>query len=1052
MAERLTLEDFGIQTPQNPGEQGLTLEDFSSAYPVASAVSRVVTPIAQATEAPVIRFLQHLSRPQEALQRGAQAAFERRYSDILPQMKAGFQLTGGDTATWGESIFHPESPLVKYDPLHMMLKSLPSGELGGIELDPDEMYRALKVGIGEVFLDPLMFVDILAKLPGVSRAVAPVSDFAASTKVGRALGLNPSEANFGELNRTASRVQPEAQYWRHKMAEKVGAAQEQAIADIGEEAIKSDEFWTGLEKPISAERRQFMPQVQALEPIRALSRKFLDEINKYRRAFGMEERGVIEDTPRYERHPRNLDLPESIRRGGMRGEAARGAQEAQTGRSRTLFKWVDNGEEVARGKVSSNWVPTVGPDKVPRVIKVSTIDQARDVSRIVPRNARNRVIEVADEAGNKVYYHLGSGKQVLKEQLTKPEAQALVGEKRIFKSNPYAAHAEDLSNKISEFTWWRFADDGVADGWLRPISTDKSGIEIIPDGWERLDIPGMRGYAAPKSAVGRIERVAKTMFNPESFFDSLEEGARVVSRSKLGQLASAWRHKWASWQLGAFPRFHAGNEVSNDFLLYTAGVPAHQIPRYKAKAILVQRPQSAPKMAAELAARWTPIEVGGTWTPEQFSQFLEKSGAFTSWSKAEQQSKLLGYRQTPGMMDLAEEQLSRLTGPLGQKVANALGYGTEGLRKIGEAGDYLTEFGFRNIGEPIENNGRLAAALWWLDKNVRGRATVKDLHEAAYFAQRALFDYSDLSSFERNVLKTIMPYWAFHRNMVRRLLKDLITQPHRLGRMERVGEYVFSTPTEEELRDAPDYLRQNAPVTGVGPIHFGRGEEGPRTALVGRFNPYTIADQLLGGGLKNMGQYGWNLLIPFLKAGPEMGWNYQVHSGQPIDRTVATMPPSVSDRSQLELGMLGPLLGTPTESRQEMLGANLPNYWQYFMGLLPTASFTRQLDQLVEAAGDLTGNEFLRDQGQASYPWWQHGLRQLGVNLYEPKYEMYRHFGRQKEQDFIREIKAQMRRAYRKGDMNKAEQLRNQLRKWVPVMAQKRAAQQRQGQLNSTTP
>ncbi|MEJ2746209.1 MAG: hypothetical protein P8123_11090, partial [bacterium] len=283
-------------------------------------------------------------------------------------------------------------------------------------------------------------------------------------------------------------------------------------------------------------------------------------------------------------------------------------------------------------------------------------------------------------------------------------------------------------------------------------------------------------------------------------------------------------------------------------------------------------------------------------------------------------------------------------------------------------------------------------------------------------------------------------------------LRDVVTKPHRLGRMERAGEYVFSTPSEEDLRDAPDYLRQSSPVTGVGPIHLGEGEEGPRTALLGRLNPYNIGDQIFSGGLKGLGQYGFNLLIPWMKAMPEMPWNYQVHSGQPIDRTVAAMPPGISDRSQLELGMAGPFLGTPTESREEVFGADMPNYWNYFLNILPTASFTRQLDQLVEAVGDVSGNETLRDQSRSPYPAWQHLMRQLGFTLYEPKYEMYKHFGRQKDLDFIRELKAQMKRAYRKGDMDRALKLRSDIQKWLPILAKKRAAAYRNSRMNSTTP
>jgi hypothetical protein len=695
------------------------------------------------------------------------------------------------------------------------------------------------------------------------------------------------------------------------------------------------------------------------------------------------------------------------------------------------------------GKVSSNLVPVRGR-KTP--IKIKDVSHARkllDENRLT-QGAKRRVVRLPDEDGKSTFIHLGTGKRVTREQLSKPEAQALVGDKRTFKTDPYAAHAADLSAKASEHTFLTFAKRGLDDGWLKPVDED------VPKGWTKLDIPGMRHYMAPSPAVGRIERIAKAMFDPESFTNALEEGTRAVGRSKLGQAAKAFRHKWASWQLGAFPRFHLGNELSNNFLLYTAGIPAIEIPKYKAMAAALQAHERLPKHASRIAGKFTPQGAKTTWGPQKFNDFLERSGALTTWSRSEQLSKILGHRQSPGLMDMADEQISKLDETRLNRAAQGARGITAGIRKAGEIGDAITEAGFRHVGEPIENNARLAAALWYLDKATPSgkQPSIDTLQEAAYFAQQALFDYSDLSSFEQ-AIKTISPYWAFHRNMIRRLAKDAVRKPHILGRMERAGEAIFTTPTEGELYDAPPYLSENAAVTGIkGFGTLGRGTEGPRTALLGRFNPYTIADQLVSGP----GGYGFNLLIPAAKAGIEMAYNQQMHSGWPIDRVVKDTPDTVTGLSDAAQGLIGPLVGLPTEKREEIFGLDIPNYWRYASDVLPTASFVREADKVVEAVGDLTGNEFLRDQSRPPYPWWQHSLRGLGINLYEPKYKDYEYYGERDESDFVRQLERQADRAYDDGRKNLAQQYQEQADYYRQKLAEKRAKAKRQSTSNSTAP
>jgi hypothetical protein len=120
-----------------------------------------ISDTAQQIASPVLGAMQWFSAPQEGAQRAAQAAWEGRFSDIPSDAWAGLRLEGGDTATWGDSILSPEAQA--YNPIYRGMQALGETEIGGVPIDPAEMYRSAMVGGAEVFLDPLAGIGLLGK-------------------------------------------------------------------------------------------------------------------------------------------------------------------------------------------------------------------------------------------------------------------------------------------------------------------------------------------------------------------------------------------------------------------------------------------------------------------------------------------------------------------------------------------------------------------------------------------------------------------------------------------------------------------------------------------------------------------------------------------------------------------------------------------------------------------------------------------------------------------------------------------------------------------------
>lgn len=85
----------------------------------------------------------------------------------------------------------------------------------------------------------------------------------------------------------------------------------------------------------------------------------------------------------------------------------------------------------------------------------------------------------------------------------------------------------------------------------------------------------------------------------------------------------------------------------------------------------------------------------------------------------------------------------------------------------------------RRFGAGVENNARLAHYLWALD-------TLGDGAEAARSVRRTLFDYGDLTAFERNKMKRVWAFYTFMRKSTPVVAEAFAKNPHKLSRIQQL--------------------------------------------------------------------------------------------------------------------------------------------------------------------------------------------------------------------------------------------------------------------------
>jgi hypothetical protein len=302
--------------------------------------------------------------------------------------------------------------------------------------------------------------------------------------------------------------------------------------------------------------------------------------------------------------------------------------------------------------------------------------------------------------------------------------------------------------------------------------------------------------------------------------------------------------------------------------------------------------------------------VGNMWNnflADVDPQFYIKAQALQSYRK---------YRHVPLYGELARKEL-RVLG-IGLDDAERLILNAEKLGVL-ESGWYSADIDFSikqafskggisgrgmSVGRTIENNARLAH---FLDRVV-GRG--KSAEEAALSVKKYLFDYGDLTHFERNVMKRIMPFYTWTRKNVPLQLEALYKTP------EKFAPIAIPIRNREPL----DLLR----LKYANPNLYHRLPlELQRTLTTVTYVP--MEGLLPAADLSKVvdpGQLIWELLSPFIKEPIEQIANVDVYSSRKI---------------QTNRGETQPWLGIEVNPRIRHLLSTVS----------PGARITRELDQIV---------------------------------------------------------------------------------------------------------
>ena len=188
-------------------------------------------------------------------------------------------------------------------------------------------------------------------------------------------------------------------------------------------------------------------------------------------------------------------------------------------------------------------------------------------------------------------------------------------------------------------------------------------------------------------------------------------------------------------------------------------------------------------------------------------------------------------------------------------------------------------------GKAVENNARLALFIDGIEKGIKeaakkgGKVDSESILDAASLnVRRSLFDYSDLSQFERTSLKRAIPFYTWTRKNLPAQLRAIAEHPDRANKMNILITAMQKDVGKIDSTDVDEWIKEQFPI-----FLSGKDSEDTYTFFTAMsYLPTAELNRLFQdpeGLLTMFGQMG----TPLLKVPTELIMNYDTFRSKKID-------------------------------------------------------------------------------------------------------------------------------------------------------------------------
>jgi hypothetical protein len=354
--------------------------------------------------------------------------------------------------------------------------------------------------------------------------------------------------------------------------------------------------------------------------------------------------------------------------------------------------------------------------------------------------------------------------------------------------------------------------------FMQDLAQNFGGDSALMEKWVPLKSSAVNGEA--ENLMSFLGKDGENLVYHPAIAEKVDNFVKAAKADDAtGDLAKVYdsvQNFWKGSVTSIFPAFHGRNAISNVFLnMMDLGVHALN-PRLHALAgDMVYKDYQL--------ARLTRASMKGGEAGAKASEDLAKLLDTHYFTDATGHAWTFGeLRQTAKDHNIAFTRSASVTSSdfaLGPESLSKAIFETESkVQKAKNAVTTAAKFGQEHVGAGIENQARLLNFI----ANLRNTG---DVTLAAKRTKQFLFDYNNLTNFERKVLRRIIPFYTFTRKNLELQVRALMTTPGRtaaqLTALGNLGTVLSGgqTLTDEEKAALPDWMK-----SGIGILTKKKGE------------------------------------------------------------------------------------------------------------------------------------------------------------------------------------------------------------------------------------
>lgn len=490
---------------------------------------------------------------------------------------------------------------------------------------------------------------------------------------------------------------------------------------------------------------------------------------------------------------------------------------------------------------------------------------------------------------------------------------------------------------------------------------------------------GVKKFAIDKGMPTAVKELKGLQFEPEiaKAIDTYYKGIQPEELKLIFKTYDAVLNWWKGQALIA-PSYHIRNFVSNLWNNYLAGV-TNPIDYIQAGQLQM--------------GRGAGLKIAGM-TPEEIITLARKRGVINAgWFAAD--------------------------------IPTAVEQGLKSGWKTGINPLSQENYAFRlnkQMGSIVENNSRLAHFISQLKKG-------KTIDESVMSVKKYLFDYQDLTNFEKNVMKRGMPFYTWTRKNIPLQLEHLISEPGKFAGLEKVVRAVEAmsmgdaNPANEKYLS--DYIKNNTSMR----VKYNEEDNTYYYFLLGNWMPSYQAMDFLQQPLPSL----MGMVTPLLKTPMELLMNkssffknslgeqelLENYPGETVNFLGLSMPKKTALvlrnlRLLNEFDKLNPgkIFGGKIGEKSVFAGAGLPAVNLPLAGTISPATYKYGRYTVAPTTGERVAGSLLG-------------------KLQSYKVSQSRDFYQQDTENRVTEFKQAIKAAQKKGDSERARLLNKQMREFI---------------------